>query len=61
MRKAQSSLDILDTLTQHELETLRDRFKLPRENIERPADMPPSGSDDESGSGGVPAPAKPPV
>ena len=59
MNASKTTHEVLASLTPREAEVLRKRFGLINESEETATPLPP-GNDEEDGSGGVPAPAKPP-
>jgi len=59
MTDPKSTHDLLKQLTPRETKVLRERFGIVDDPVKSSSTTPTKG-DDEDGSGGVPAPAKPP-
>jgi len=60
MTEIKTTSDLLQILTPHEIDVLRTRFGL-SEKLDTTTAIPPKGSTGDDGTGGVPAPAKPPT
>lgn len=55
MNNIKTTAEVIETLTEHQIEVLRKRFGLPEQH--KPLPTQPPNDDEDGGAGGVPAPA----